>query len=148
MVHRRTARCWLPPATSHQAKSRKWDVVVGSLSGPDLDTDRVGRNLAECYGLYPGEQAGRIANLDRIRRRHIAFTKARNLLVLTSSGRPKARFSPIWKGAARWPCVDRDSLARRRFGIAGGATTGGEIDHLTGWWSAWCKQHWWSEARP
>ena len=34
--------------TIHQAKGREWDVVVvGSLNGPDLDTDRVGRNLAE-----------------------------------------------------------------------------------------------------
>ena len=70
----------------------------------------------------PSEQAGRIASLDRVRRRYVACTKARNLLVLTTGGQPQAWFSPIWKGAARWPCVDRDSLARRRFGIAGAAT--------------------------
>ena len=73
----------------------------------------------------PGEQAGRIANLARIHRRYVAFTRARNLLVLTTGGQPQAGFSPIWKGAARWPCADRDSLARQRFEIAGGATTGG-----------------------
>ena len=115
----------------HQAKGRKWDAVVGSLSGPDLDTDRVGRNLAECYGLYPGEQAGRIANLDRIRRRYVAFTRARNLLVFNTGGQPQARFSPISEGAARWPCVDRDSPARQRVGIAGAATRRVvKIDHL------------------
>ena len=96
--------------TIHQAKGREWDVVVvGSLSGPDLDTDRVGRNLAECYGLYSGEQAGRIADLDRVRRHYVAFTRARNLLVLTTSGQPQTRFSPIWEGAVRWPCVDREA---------------------------------------
>ena len=33
----------------------------------------------------PGEQAGRIANLARIHRRYVAFTRARNLLVLTTA---------------------------------------------------------------
>ena len=33
--------------TIHQAKGREWDVViVGSLNGADLDTDRVGRSLS------------------------------------------------------------------------------------------------------
>ena len=33
-------------ATSHQAEGREWDaVIVGSLSGPDLDTDRRLRHL-------------------------------------------------------------------------------------------------------
>ncbi len=78
----------------HQTKGRKWDAVVGSLSGPDLHTDRVGRNLAKCYGLYPGEQAGRIANLDRIRRRYVAFTRARNLLVLNTGDQPQGQVQP------------------------------------------------------
>ena len=93
----------------HQAKGRKWDAVVGSLSGPDLDTDRVGRNLAECYGLCPGEQAGRIANLDRVRRRYLAFTRARNLLVLNTGGHrpgsaPSRKVLPVgraWTGTPR-----------------------------------------------
>ena len=35
--------------TIHQAKGRGWDVIiVGSLSDPDLETDRIGHNLADC----------------------------------------------------------------------------------------------------
>ncbi len=41
--------------TIHQAKGREWDVViVGSLTERDMESDRVGRNLAG-YGFYSGE---------------------------------------------------------------------------------------------
>ena len=119
--------------TIHQAKGREWDVVVvGSLGGPDLETDRVGRNLAEYCGPYPGEPVERIGDFDRARRHYVAFTRACNLLVLTAKGEPQARFRSIWKGAARWPCVDRESLARQRFGNPGIQSTTPvlEIDRL------------------
>ena len=106
--------------TIHQAKGREWDVViVGSLGGPDLETDRVGRNLAEYCGTDDGEPRERIGDLDRARRHYVAFTRARSLLVLTASGEPQARFRSLWEGAARWPGLDRESLARQRFGAAG-----------------------------
>ena len=73
---------------------------VGSLDVPDLDTDRVGRNLAEYCDIYPSEPAERIGDFDRARRHYVAFTRACNLLVLTAGGQPKARFSPIWEAAA------------------------------------------------
>ena len=118
--------------TIHQAKGREWDVViVGSLGGPDLETDRVGRNLAEYCGTDAGEPGERIGDLDRARRHYVAFTRARHLLVLTASGEPQARFRSLWEGAARWSWVDRESLARQRFGAARAAPPRVvEIDHL------------------
>ena len=119
--------------TIHQAKGREWDVVVvGSLGGPDLETDRVGRNLAEYWGAYPGEPVERIGDFDRARRHYVAFTRACNLLVLTASGERQDRFRSIWEGAARWPCLDRESLALQRFGNPGiqPAATVMEIDRL------------------
>ena len=118
--------------TIHQAKGREWDVVVvGSLGGPDLETDRVGRNLAEYCGTDAGEPGERIGDLDRARRHYVAFTRARNLLVLTASGEHQARFRSLWEGAARWSRVDRESLARQRFGVAVAAPPRVvEIDHL------------------
>ena len=117
--------------TIHQAKGREWDVViVGSLGGPDLETDRVGRNLAEYCGTDAGEPGERIGDLDRARRHYVAFTRARHLLVLTASGEPQARFRSLWEGAARWSWVDRESLARQRFGEATAAPRVVEIDHL------------------
>ena len=105
--------------TIHQAKGRQWNVViVGSLNGPDLETDRVGHNLAEYCGPYPGEPVERIGDFDRARRHYVAFTRASNILVLTASGEHQARFSSIWNRAARWPELDQDSLARQRFGAA------------------------------
>ena len=118
--------------TIHQAKGREWDVVVvGSLSGPDLDTDRVGRTLAD-FGVCSGEPEGYIADYDRARQHYVAFTKARNLLVLTAAGDPHERFAPIWAKAARWHGVDRDVLARQRFGESGDVAREGviEIAHL------------------
>ena len=107
--------------TIHQAKGREWDVVVvGSLCGPDLETDRIGRTLAD-HGLHSGKPAGRIG----------AFDRARHLLGLTASGEPHARFRSIWETAALWPDVDRESLARQRFGAAGTIPRQAiDIDHL------------------
>ena len=105
--------------TIHQAKGREWDAVIaGSLCGPDLESDRIGRTLAD-HGVYSGEPADRIADFDRARQHYVSFTRARHLLVLTASGEPQARFGSIWERAARWPDVDRESLARQRFGTAG-----------------------------
>ena len=107
--------------TIHQAKGREWEVViVGSLTGPEMATDRTGRDLAD-YGVYSGEPEDLIGEFDRARQHYTAFTRARCLLVLTASGEPQARFASIWDGAARWPDVDRESLARQRFGVAGAA---------------------------
>ena len=62
----------------------------------------------------------------------MAFTRARRLLVLTASRDLQARFSSIWKGAARWPSVDRSSLSGQRFGGVEPRQreTVWEIDHL------------------
>ena len=117
--------------TIHQAKGREWDVViVGSLGGPNMATDRIGRNLADC-GVYSGDPENLIGDFDRARQHYVALTRARRLLVLTACGDPQARFNSIWERADRWPGVDREALARQRFGDAGrvpGLTV--VIDHL------------------
>ena len=79
--------------TIHQAKGREWDVViVGSLNGRDLETDRVGGMLARVYrGIYAAEPAESATDFDRARRHYVAFTRARRLLVLTSTGEPHAQ---------------------------------------------------------
>ena len=119
--------------TIHQAKGREWDVViVGSLNGQDLETDRVGGALAEYIEGCAGEPAELAGELDRARRHYVAFTRARRLLVLTATGEPHARFNDIWAGAARWPDMDKDALARQRFGAAQKATSSNviRIDYL------------------
>ena len=118
--------------TIHQAKGVEWGVVVvGSLSGPGVETDRIGRILAD-HDVYSGEPEGFIADYDRARQHYTGFTRGRRLLVLTAAGEPQARFASIWAGAARWPGVDRDALARQRFGESGDVASEGviEIAHL------------------
>ena len=124
--------------TIHQAKGREWDVViVGSLNGPDLETDRVGRNLAEYIAGCSGESTECAGEFDRARRHFVAFTRAKHLLVLTATGEPHPRFIDIWNRATRWPDVDRGDalarhLARQRFGAAHNGKTRPvfEIGHL------------------
>ncbi len=119
--------------TIHQAKGREWDVViVGSLNGRDLDTDRVGGTLGEYIESGSSEPAEFTGEFDRARRHYVAFTRARRLLVLTSTGEPHARFNDIWAGAARWPDIDRDALALQQFGATQKATSSDviKIDHL------------------
>ena len=117
--------------TIHQAKGREWHlVIVGSLTGPEMATDRIGRNLAD-YGVYSGEPEYLIGEFDRARQHFVAFTRARCLLVLTASGEPQARVRSIWDEAARWPDVDRAVLGRQRFGMADTAPRlTVDIDHL------------------
>ena len=119
--------------TIHQAKGREWDVViVGSLNGPDLETDRVGGALAEYIDGCADEPAEFAGEFDRARRHYVAFTRARRLLVLTAPGEPHARFNDIWEVAGRWPDIDRDTLASQRFGARKNTTPPNsvEIGHL------------------
>ena len=89
--------------TIHQAKGREWDVViVGSLDGPDIETDRIGRTLAG-YGVYSSEPEHLIGEFDRARQHYVAFTRARRLPVLTTGGAPSDRFRSIWDATDRRP---------------------------------------------
>ena len=79
--------------TIHQAKGREWDVViVGSLSGPDLDAGRVGASEtstgpAGITSPSPGQATCWCSPP-------------------AASHRPGS--TPPGEGAARWPCLDRD----------------------------------------
>ena len=77
--------------TIHQAKGREWDVViVGSLSGPDLDAGRVGASRSGPAGITspsPGQATCWCSPP-------------------AASHRPGS--TPPGEGAARWPCLDRD----------------------------------------
>ena len=106
----------LTVTTIHQAKGREWDVViVGALGSDNADTDPVGRELATYIRRPAFEPADRIADLDHARRRYVAFSRARHLLVLTASGSVHPRFVDAWEQLPRWDRASRRQLARQRF---------------------------------
>ena len=98
--------------TIHQAKGLEWPVVVvGSLVGAGGGDD-IGRELDAYQPRPPFEPAHRIAELDRMRQHYVAFSRARNLLVLTASAPRAPRFAPLWDSLPRWPHLDAAALDR------------------------------------
>ena len=105
--------------TIHQSKGLEWPVVmVGSLDGCGGD-DEVGLDLEPHFPRPTFEPLDRIAHFDRMRQHYVAFSRARNLLILTAAAPPAPHFNPIWEGLPRWPGLDaasRDKLLKQRFG--------------------------------
>ena len=108
--------------TIHQSKGLEWPVVmVGSLDGSGGGDD-IGRELEGYNPRPPFEPAERIPDFDAMRQYYVAFSRARNLLVLTANKPPAPRFSPIWDGLPRRRGLDAvdaavwEKLLRQRFG--------------------------------
>ena len=65
------------------------------------------------------EPLDRIADFDRMRQHYVAFSRARDVLILTAAATPAAHFNTIWEGLPRWPNLDtasRERLLDQRFG--------------------------------
>ena len=99
--------------TVHQAKGREWPmVIVGSLDFHNPNVDPVGRTLADHCPRPDFEPSWRIAAFDHMRQFYVAFSRPRDLLVLTAGGPVHPRFKPIWEDAPRWAEMAPTSLAR------------------------------------
>ena len=102
--------------TIHQAKGLEFPVVVvGSLSTQLSSPKRIDRDLGPYYHRPPFEPESRITLFDRMRLHYVAFSRARNVLVLTAHESPKDHFAPIWQGLPQWPYVQQELLAAQRF---------------------------------
>ena len=117
---RRRSREAVTVTTIHQAKGREWPVViVGSLDFHNPDVDPVGRLLRPYCRRPDWEPPRRIAAFDHMRQHYVAFSRPRDLLVLTASEPLHPRFDAIWDCAPRWTELDsaqRAALAHQRFG--------------------------------
>ncbi len=104
--------------TIHQSKGLEWAVVmVGSLDGCG-GGDEVGCDLNPYFPHPTFEPPARIPDFDRMRQHYVAFSRARNLLILTAAAPPAPRFNPIWEGLPCWNRLDaaaREQLLSQRF---------------------------------
>ena len=98
--------------TIHQSKGLEWPVVVagsldGSGGGHEIGCERYPYNPR-----LPFEPADRVPDFDAMRQHYVAFSRARNLLILTAGGPPAPRFGPIWDGLPHWPNPDAAALVK------------------------------------
>lgn len=104
--------------TIHQAKGLEFPiVVVGSLSAQLGSQKKIDRDLSPFYSRLPFEPEQRITQFDRMRLHYVAFSRAKDLLVLTASKQPKSYFASMWQGLPQWPYVEKDSIAKQNFDI-------------------------------
>ena len=94
--------------TIHQAKGLEFPVVVvGSLDNNQRGAQRVDRMLESLYKRKKFEEEKRIQGFDMMRLYYVAFSRAEQLLVLTSnSKRPvQPMFEPMIRNLPQWPTI-------------------------------------------
>lgn len=99
--------------TIHQAKGLEFPVViVGSLNKSHTGAQAVDRELDTFYNRERFEPESRIPGFDMMRLYYVAFSRAANLLVLTSNRqrRPKKDFDTLLHGLPHWPSVQHALL--------------------------------------
>ena len=95
-------------------------VAVGSLDGFG-GGDEVGCDLEPYFPRPSFEPLARIPDFDRMRQHYVAFSRSRDLVVLTAAAPPAVYFAPIWEGLPRWPNLNaaaRDRLLKQQFATA------------------------------
>lgn len=101
--------------TIHQSKGLEFPVVVVGSLASGRRSGRWGKGVDEDLSLYfhrePFEPKKRISEFDQMRLHYVAFSRAENILVLTTTEQPNSYFDPIWQNLPQWPHLRNDQLA-------------------------------------
>jgi DNA helicase II / ATP-dependent DNA helicase PcrA len=95
--HRPLLKGHVQVMTIYQAKGLEFPVVVvGRLDKPAKGTTEERRDLQQYYHQAQFEPENKIAGCDRRRLYYVAFSRPKNLLVLSAQKEPHKDFAPIW----------------------------------------------------
>ena len=101
--------------TVHQSKGLEFSVVIAGGFGVRSRSRRSEHELVRyAPGWDPASEA-ECGSLDESRRRYVALTRARDLLVLSSAGLPAEGVSSVWDRAPDWNDDLLGALDRQRF---------------------------------
>lgn len=102
--------------TIHQSKGLEFPVViVGSLHKQFAVQKHVDRDLLPFSKRGAFETEKQMTEFDRLRHYYVAFSRAQNLLVLTTPEEPQPWFAPIWEGLDQYPYIEKEILKAQKF---------------------------------
>jgi len=102
--------------TVHQSKGLQFPVViVGSLNDKKYASAQIDNHLKFFYKRPSFEPENRITEFDSIREYYVAFSRAAELLILTTTGQPNQYVAPVWNTLNPWPDVETQVLQTLNF---------------------------------
>jgi DNA helicase-2/ATP-dependent DNA helicase PcrA len=102
--------------TIHQSKGLEFPVVVvDSLHKKFAVQKQVDRDLLPFSNRGPYETEEQMTEFDRLRHYYVAFSRAQNLLILTTHKSPQSWFLPIWEGLDQYPYIEEQTLQAQKF---------------------------------
>jgi DNA helicase-2/ATP-dependent DNA helicase PcrA len=102
--------------TFHQCKGLEFPIViVGSLDKDFKIEKQIDQKLLKYSKRGQYESEDQIIKFDRMRHYYVAFSRAKELLVLTSSDEPKTWFTPILEYLDEYPQINKEALKEQRF---------------------------------
>lgn len=96
--------------TIHQSKGLEFPVVIVDSLDRNIGTPKnVDETLGKYYHRPEFEPSDRITDFDRHRLFYVAFSRAKNFLVLTCASKPKEYFLSVWNNLPRYGEINKNA---------------------------------------